>query len=167
MFTDQTTKIRRRASRRNPHNGGTPSPTTARVLESAKTTRKTLAVEAEKTRRLELEKASTTGKPIHAADESRRKRTRNLGVALAAYLERYRAKGHRPNSLQIVVGRTAPLQKHLGTLLAVDLTEEMSEGLYRYAESGRREQPDYQYGTCGAFTHDGPCVAGHEFGRTS
>jgi integrase len=99
-----------------------------RVREPAKTTRKTLALEAEKNRRRALEEASTTGKPISTAKDGREKRTRRVQVALAAYLVAYRAKDHRDKGVQIVVERSAPLEKHLGSLLAVDLTEERLMG---------------------------------------
>jgi integrase len=87
-----------------------------RIRESAKTTRKTLAVEAEKRRRAELERA-IVGLP--AKPERRIERIAEL---LDAYLQRYRVN-HRPDSIAIVRERSAPLKRLLGSLLPADLGE--------------------------------------------
>ena len=90
-----------------------------RVRESAKTSRKTIAGEAEKSRRLELEKAHA-GVP---ASETPRDRIRTVNVALAAYRKAYPVN-HREKSVQVVNERSVHLEKHMGQLLMPDLTQE-------------------------------------------
>jgi integrase len=90
-----------------------------RVRESAKTSRKTLAVEAEKHRRLELEKAHA-GVPT---SETPKDRIRTVNVALAAYRKAYPVN-HREKSVQVVNERSVQLEEHMGQLLMPDLTQE-------------------------------------------
>jgi len=82
-----------------------------RIQESAKTTRKTIATEAEKNRRKELEKAYAgipSEKPEH--------RIRTVSVALAEYENSY-APNHRPKAVAWVKERTAHVNRLLGNLL--------------------------------------------------
>jgi integrase len=90
-----------------------------RVRESAKTTRKTVALSAEKDRRLELEESRATGKPR----EVRQNRIRTVKSALAAYLKTYPIN-HRAKSVAVVKERSPHLERHLGNLLMPDLTQD-------------------------------------------
>lgn len=65
-----------------------------RIRESAKTTRKTVAKEAEKNRRLELERAMA-GLPVEAPEN----RIRTVSESLKQYAATY-AVNHRPKSVQ-------------------------------------------------------------------
>jgi hypothetical protein len=89
-----------------------------RVQESAKTSRKTLAVEAERARRLELERA-LAGLPT----EARERRIRSVGEVLDSYAADY-GLNHRPRTTIWVKGCVAHVKKHLGALLLPDLTED-------------------------------------------
>jgi integrase len=93
-----------------------------RVRESAKTTRKTLAVEAEKRRRLELERAYA-GLP----SEEPSKRVSTVGELLKTYQNSYRVN-HRPKSIAWVKERAAHVARLLGGVLVSDLTEERVRG---------------------------------------
>lgn len=88
-----------------------------RIRESAKTSRKTIAIEAEKSRRLELEK-TLSGMPT----ENRSQRIRTVNELVDTYQEHY-GINHRPNS--VIWTRTcgAHLKQHLGSTLLPDLTE--------------------------------------------
>lgn len=88
-----------------------------RIRESARTTRKTLAIEAEKRRRAELERA-LAGLP--AAEPERR--IQRVSDLLEAYARAY-AVNHRPKATQVVRERQRPLERLLGGLLPSDLTE--------------------------------------------
>src|SRR5580704_2533595 len=90
-----------------------------RVQESAKTSRKTLALEAERGRRLELERA-LSGLPT----EARERRIRSVGEVLDSYAADY-GLNHRQRSAVWVKGCAAHLKKHLGPLLLPDVTEEV------------------------------------------
>jgi integrase len=89
-----------------------------RVRDSAKTTRKTIAQEAEKGRRLELERA-LAGLPT----EDRGIRINRVGEMVSAYLVNYPIN-HRPKSVIFARQRLAHVTRLLGGLLLPDLTEE-------------------------------------------
>lgn len=89
-----------------------------RIRESAQTTRKTLAVEAEKKRRLELERAMT-GAPV----AKRGDRIRTMADFLKAYVESYGIT-HRPASVAFVKSSTKNVERLLGNVILPDLTED-------------------------------------------
>jgi hypothetical protein len=89
------------------------------VRESAKTTRKTIALEAERSRRLELEK-TFAGIPA----EKRTDRIRTVNDVLVPYLQHY-SISHRPKSVLFSRSRLAHVSRLLGTLLMPDLTEDV------------------------------------------
>ncbi len=91
----------------------------SRIRESSKQTKKTLATEAEKRRRKELEQ-SYAGVPNH---ETPKDRIRTVKGALATYQKSY-AVNHREKSTAVVSERSKPLERHLGSLLMPDLTEQ-------------------------------------------
>jgi integrase len=88
-----------------------------RVRESAKTTSKTVAKEAEKNRRRGLER-TLAGLPI----EQRENRIRSVNDVLKPYLDTY-TLAHREKSIQFAAGRLAHVTRLLGTTLLPDLTE--------------------------------------------
>ena len=90
-----------------------------RIRESANTTRRSVAENAEYERRKSLEKSATGGK----IQLIRQKRLKRIATALGEY-ERAYAVNHRESGLQIVKERSAHLVAHLGELMAVDLTPE-------------------------------------------
>jgi len=89
-----------------------------RVRESAKTTRKTLAGEAEKARRLDLERA-LTGAPI----AKRGDRVRSMADFLRAYVDTYGIT-HRATALAYVKSTTKNAERLLGAVILPDLTED-------------------------------------------
>ena len=89
-----------------------------RIRESAKTSRKTIAVEAERNRRLELEK-TLSGMSI----EKRENRIRSVSGVVAAYEGHY-SINHRAKSVAFSTSRLAHVKRLLGTALLPDLTEE-------------------------------------------
>jgi integrase len=96
-----------------------------RVQESAKTSRKTVAIEAERGRRLELERA-LSGLPT----EAREQRIRSVGEVLDCYVEGY-GLNHRERSVVWVKDCVAHLKRHIGSLLLPDLTEKVLQGFIR------------------------------------
>jgi integrase len=91
-----------------------------RVREPSKSTRKTIAVEAEKRRRLELEK-TLAGMPT----EKRENRINSVSDLVTPYLERYELDHReRPQSIAFANGRLAHVTRLLGTMLIPDLTED-------------------------------------------
>ena len=88
-----------------------------RVRESAHTSSKTVAKEAEKNRKRELER-TLAGLP--ATD--RMNRIRSVGDMVKAYLESY-GLGHRAKSVLFAKGRLAHVSRLLGTKLLPDVTE--------------------------------------------
>jgi integrase len=88
-----------------------------RVRESAKTESKTIAVEFEKDRRKQLERAHA-GLPSEKPTE----RIRSVNDVLGAYTETYGV--NHPKSLDIVEERSPHLKRLLGRVLLVDLTPE-------------------------------------------
>lgn len=89
-----------------------------RIRESAKTTRKTIAIEAEKQRRLQLEKR-LAGIP----EERITDRIRSVSEVLKSYENGYRVN-HRPKAVSVVVTQAKHLKRHLGGLLLPDVTQE-------------------------------------------
>jgi integrase len=98
--------------------------------ESSKSTRKTVAREAEKQRRAELERA-LNGVPI----EKREDRIRTVSTALQEYEQAY-AVNHRKNSLTIVQMRGPHVDRLLGRLLVPDIT---SEKIIEYMAARQKE----------------------------
>jgi integrase len=88
------------------------------IRESAKTTRKTIAVEAEKRKRLELERAYA-GLPVEAAAM----RINTVLDCTSAYRESYE-QGHREKSKAWIAERLPHVEKALGSVLLPDLTED-------------------------------------------
>ncbi|MCC6860860.1 MAG: site-specific integrase [Bryobacterales bacterium] len=88
-----------------------------RVKESSKSTRKTIAEESERNKRLELERA-LAGIPT----EKREDRIRTVATALEDYRKGY-GVNHREKSLAWVKGRAAHVERILGTALIPDITE--------------------------------------------
>jgi integrase len=89
-----------------------------RIKESAKTTRKTLAGDAEKLRRLELERAMT-GAPV----AKRGDRVRSMADFLTAYVETY-GINHRGSTLAFVKPCANNVERLLGAVILPDLTED-------------------------------------------
>ena len=91
-----------------------------RVRESAKTSRKTVAVEAERQRRLELEK-TLAGIPA----EKRENRINSIATIIKAYSARYELDHRgRQQSVLFSRGRLAHVKRLLGVALLPDLTED-------------------------------------------
>lgn len=93
-----------------------------RIRESAKTSRKTIAVEADKRRRLELERAYA-GLPVEAAAM----RISTVLDCTKAYRKQYE-HGHREKSKTWVRERLPHAEKALGSVLLPDLTEDRIRG---------------------------------------
>lgn len=89
-----------------------------RVRESAKTSRKTIAGEAERNRRLELEK-TLSGMSI----EKRENRIRSVSDVVKTYEGHY-SINHRAKSVLFSSSRLAHVKRLLGPALLPDLTEE-------------------------------------------
>ena len=87
-----------------------------RIQESAKTSRKTVALEAERAKRLMLERA-LAGLPT----EARERRIRSAAEVLYCYADSY-GLNHRTRSTVWVKGCVVHLKRHLGSLLLLDLT---------------------------------------------
>jgi len=88
-----------------------------RIRESTGCSRKTLAVEAVKRRKLELERA-IAGLPT----ERKELRIRTVAEVCSAYRESY-GHGKRPKSIAWVNERLAPLLRYLSSVVLPDLTE--------------------------------------------
>jgi hypothetical protein len=86
-----------------------------RVRESAKTTSKTVAKEAEKNRRRELEKG------FNGVEDNREDRVRSIKEMAAAYLEEYCLRHKSVNFATYAIGNVT---RHLGESMAVDVTEQ-------------------------------------------
>ncbi len=89
-----------------------------RVRESSETTRKTIAVEYEKRRRLELERA-LAGLPSEVPS----RRVSTVEDLVKTYLGHY-PSNHRPKSVVFANQRLAHVTRLLGTVLMSDLTED-------------------------------------------
>jgi integrase len=88
-----------------------------RVRESAKTSRKTIAFEAERQRKLELER-TLAGMPV----EKRTNRINSVSDVVKPYQEHY-GVNHREQSVLFCEGRLAHVTRLLGNTLLPDLTE--------------------------------------------
>ena len=88
-----------------------------RVRESAKTSRKTVAIEAERQRRLDLEK-TLAGMPV----EKRANRINSVSDVVKVYQGHY-GINHREQSVLFCEGRLAHVSRLLGHCLLPDLTE--------------------------------------------
>ncbi|HTQ54370.1 MAG TPA: hypothetical protein VMI94_07910 [Bryobacteraceae bacterium] len=89
-----------------------------RVRESAKTSRKTIALEAQRQRRLELERA-LSGLPVKDRDD----RIRSVADFLKPYVETY-GINHRSSALAYVTSCSKNLERLLGLVLLPDLSED-------------------------------------------
>lgn len=89
-----------------------------RFQESANTSRKTIALEAEKNRRLELERAMA-GLPT----EDKGRRIKCVSDLIKEYLQHY-PSNHREKSVIFAKQRLAEVQKRLGPQLLIDLKED-------------------------------------------
>lgn len=89
-----------------------------RVRESSKSTRKTIAKEYEKRRRLELEQAYA-GMPV----EDPCTRIRSVREILASYRVAYEVN-HRPHTIATMRSALKNVERHLGEALLPDLTED-------------------------------------------
>jgi integrase len=95
-----------------------------RIRESAKTSRKTVATEAEKKRRIELERTNA-GMPA----EKRENRMRSVSDMVTPYLKRYELDHRgRPKSILFAKGRLANVTRLIGRSLLPDLTEDAVRG---------------------------------------
>jgi integrase len=91
-----------------------------RIRESAKTTRKTIATEAENNRRLELEK-TLAGVPV----EKRENRINSVADVIKSYSTRYEIDHRgREKSIAFSKGRLVHVKRLLGTALIPDVTED-------------------------------------------
>lgn len=95
-----------------------------RFREPAKTTRKTIAQEAERKRRLELEQAGRT--PAHASKD----RIASVADRVKLYLLNY-PSSHRPKSVIFSTQRLAHVTRLLGPCLQCDLTEDRIQAYIR------------------------------------
>ena len=89
-----------------------------RIQESTKTSRKTIATEAEKRRRLELERAHS-GLPTGDVT----KRIQSVKDVVEPYLKHY-GINHRRQSLRFATGRLDNVKRLLGAVLLSDLTQD-------------------------------------------
>jgi integrase len=89
-----------------------------RVQESSKSTRKTIAIDAEKKRRLELERAYA-GLPSEVPAD----RIVTVNERVKAYLANY-PSNHREKSVTFATQRLAHVKRLLGTCMLCDLTED-------------------------------------------
>jgi integrase len=101
-----------------------------RIRESAHTSRKTVAVEAEKARRRGLER-SLAGMPVETA----RDRIRTVTDVVRPYLDGY-SINRRPKSVQVAHERLAHVLRLLGNVMLPDLTEATIRG---YAKTRQAE----------------------------
>jgi integrase len=102
-----------------------------RIQASSKSTRKTIATEAEKNRRIELERAYA-GMPSHKPE----RRIRTVRAAAQEYRKKY-APNHEKKSVSWVAERLAQVDRILGGLLLPDLTEDrIAEYMIRRREEG-------------------------------
>ena len=90
-----------------------------RIREAVKTTRKTVAIEAEKRKRLDMERAYA-GMP-HG--DSAARRVTSVADALKAYQEGYKV-GHRPRSLAWLAERAVHVTRLLGPALVPEVNED-------------------------------------------
>jgi integrase len=101
-----------------------------RIRESAKTASKTVAKEAEKSRRRELER-TLAGLPA----EKREDRIRSVNDVVKIYLDSY-ALSHREKSVLFANGRLAQVSRLLGCTLLPDLT---ASAIHQYMRTRLQE----------------------------
>ena len=102
-----------------------------RIQESSKSTRKSVAKEAEKQKRLELERA-LAGIP----SEKPETRIRTIAAALNEYESGY-CVNHRQKSVLVVQNRSAHLERLLGSVLLHDISEkELLDYMSKRLEEG-------------------------------
>lgn len=89
-----------------------------RIRESAKTSRKTIAIESERNRRLELEKTHA-GMPT----ERRENRIMSVNDFVRPYIESY-GLNHRPTSVAFITSSLKNVQRLMGNELLPDVTEQ-------------------------------------------
>ena len=89
-----------------------------RIQESSKSTRKTIAQEAEKNRRRELEKG------FNEIEDKRAERIRSVADLTTEFIEGYGLRN--PRSLTFAEYTVKPLKRILGRLMAVDLTADVA-----------------------------------------
>ena len=102
-----------------------------RIRDSAKTSKKTIAIEAEKDHRRRLERASA-GMP----SEQPQQRIRNVAAVLKEYEAQY-GINHRDNSLTIVRNRSKHVARLLGSALLPDV---VPARITEYMEQRRQEK---------------------------
>jgi integrase len=86
-----------------------------RIQESSKSTRKTIAVEAEKKRRLELERG------FNHVEDNRRERIRSIAELATEFLEAYKLRNTRSATFaEYALGHVKRL---LGTIMVVDIAD--------------------------------------------
>jgi len=100
-----------------------------RIQESARTTRKTLAIEAEKQRRRELERA-LAGLPV----KERETRIESVCEAIKRYQDSY-SVNHQPKSCAWVSERLAHVERLLGKIPLINLTEARLQAYMRKRRS--------------------------------
>ncbi|MDZ4798874.1 MAG: hypothetical protein SGI92_11980 [Bryobacteraceae bacterium] len=91
-----------------------------RIRESSKSQRKTLAQQAEKNRRLELEKG------FNAIEENRAARIQTVAEIADAYLESYKLRN--PRSVTFASAALGHLKRLLGSVIRVDVTPKTIKG---------------------------------------
>ncbi|MEP7355375.1 MAG: hypothetical protein ABI824_19260, partial [Acidobacteriota bacterium] len=96
-----------------------------RIQESSKSGRKTIALEAEKRRRRELEQAYAGIPSVSGAE-----RVTSVAERIATYLESY-PSSHRKNSVVFATTRLAHVERLLGKCLQCDLTEQRVQDYIR------------------------------------
>jgi hypothetical protein len=85
-----------------------------RIQESSKSTRKTIAQQAEKNRRMELEKG------FNEIEDKRGERIRSIASLVIEFITAYNLRN--PRSVIFAAYAVKPLKRILGRLMAVDLT---------------------------------------------
>jgi integrase len=90
-----------------------------RIRAAVKTTRKTIAIEAEKCKRLEMERANAGLPQVTSAA----RRVTSVANALKAYQEGY-SVGHRPRSVEWLAERAVHVARLLGAALVHEVNED-------------------------------------------
>ena len=126
-----------------------------RYRESTESPRKTVAVEFEKRRRLELEK-QYAGIPTEQPGKAR---IRTVSEALKAYQKAY-AVNHREKSRAWVEERGAHVDRLLGSVVLMDLTEDRIRGYMEARLDREGRQPHRQHGSGLSGARDRAPVAG-------
>jgi hypothetical protein len=98
------------------------------IQESSKSTRKTIAVEAEKRRRLELERG------FNAVEDKRQDRIRTVGEMADAYMFEYRLR--HPRSTTFAEYAIGHIKRLAGSLMSIDV----SDGTLREYQTARLQE---------------------------